>query len=275
MANADFSFLDEISKHCSLQNSLTFNRPYEYKGIAFHPVPLGRLNEFYICLEILTIKQERMKDKRLVKMPYLWFLVYAYENCEKYQDPRFATFMPLLSALIELTTGIKNVSAKFQHKPDGRFAKCFLVIDGAEFNSKDFSEIRRIIFAQNGIENTFDEFIHESAERAINQSRLNEMEKSGFVQPTHDDLLNKFCVYMRKSKGEVKESFFVRDFNKFLTEMSVFEEYRILKTGECSGMVKFSKPIPHWFSGHKKTDMFRDQDINYKNNNLMKIGNPS
>ena len=266
----NFSFLGQITKHCSQRSALTFNKPYEFKGVTFYPIPLGRIVEFYDCLEVLTIKQERTKDKTLMKLPYLWFLVYASENSGKYGKLEYGMFVPLLYALLELVTKSTDIDVKVIRKEDGRYKKCSLYINEIEFSANDFTEIRQLIFRQNGIEHD-DSFVNEDAERAVIEGKLFDMKKSGFIPPTLDDLINKFCIYMKKSKREVQEHFSIRDFNLFLTEISTFEDYKILQSGAMSGMVTFEKPIPHWFSGHKPKNMFEGENQDIKNSALMKI----
>ena len=250
---SDISFLNEIAKHSSLQRSLTFNKPYSFKGIDFTPVKIDRLIEFDTCIEVLKIKQEHTRDKTLMKLPYLWFLAYASENYEKYDKPEYGMFIPLLFGLLELTTNQTDIKIMTERKTNGEYAKCILLINEVEFSSNDFKEIRKIILEQNGVEYD-DQFIHESTLEAINQGKIHDMKQSGYISPTVDDLVNKFCIYMKKSKEEVVRDFTIRDFNKFLVEISAFEEYKLLKGGEVSGMVKFKNPIPHWYTGHEKYD---------------------
>ena len=270
-ADRKFSFLGETFKQNTLQNAVTFNEPFEFKGIKFYPVMLDKLIQFYTCAEILKIKQERVGNKKLMKLPYLWFLAYAYEKADQFDRLEFYIFIPLLYALIEMTTGSNRISMKVERKDNGDYKKCFLCIDDVEFNNKDFLEIRQIIFTQAGIEHS-DEFINEDAEQAIAEGHLNEQKKSGYIQPSHDDLISKFCMYMKKSKEEAKKEYSIRDFNKILNEICAFEDWRIVKTAEMSGMVKFPNPIAHWFSGREKPNIYKDQNINYQGSNIMKIG---
>ena len=132
--NAQFNFLEHISKQCAFQKSLALNRPYEYKNIKFYPVGLEYIIEFYLCIEALTVKQERTKDKKLMKLPYLWFLAYAYENWERYEKPEYGLFIPLLYGLLELVTRQNDINIQVERDEKGGFKKCVLNLCGVELN---------------------------------------------------------------------------------------------------------------------------------------------
>ena len=266
----DSKFLAEISKHCAYQKALAFDLPYEYKGIMLYPVGLEYLMEFYTCIEVLKVKQERTKDKKLIKLPYLWFLRYAFENHARYNKPEYGLFIPFLFALLEMVTKSSNIDMKVERKENGDYRRCFLLIDGIELNNKDFMELRQIIFAQAGIEHS-DEFIHEDAEKAMIEGRLYEQKKSGYVSPTLENLVDILAVYLHKSVSEIVNTFTIRKFNNILRYIATFEEWKLLKGGELSGMVTFKKPIPHWIGGFVKKDVFDGENTDYRQSNLMKI----
>ena len=262
--------LDELKKIFAFDESLMFNYPYNFKGVDFYPVPINQLLKFNSCVNILTIRQEYTRDKTLMKLPYLWFLFYACEHFQEYNNSEYILYIPKLYALLELVTGNKNISVKKEYKPDGKYSKCSLLINDIEFSSGEFMEIRKIIFKQNGVEHD-DIFLHEDALAAIEEGKNYDLKASGYIPPTYDELINKFCVYMKKSKREILEDFTVRDINLFLTEMRVFEDWRVTKSGEMSGMVTFSKPIPHWLSGQKDYSVLDGQNVDYQNSNLYKL----
>ena len=270
MDEVKISFLNEISKQCAFQKSLMLGTPYEYKGVLFHPVSVEYITEFYLCVEVLQVKQERTKDKKLMKLPYLWFLCYAFENWKEYDRADFGVYIPLLYGLLELVTKSSDIEVKVEYKENGNFKKCILLINGVEFNYKDFLEIRKIIFAQAGIDYS-DEFINADTEEAIRQGKAFELKKSKHIPPTLEDLLDILSMYLGKNIHEVVQNFTIRKFNHTIKYMSEFEEYKLLKSGEYSGMVSYKEKIPHWIRGHEKEDIFKGQQTDYKNSNLMKI----
>jgi len=264
------SFLDIISGQFAFQKSLTLNQPYEYKGVAFYPVELERVIEFNACVESLKVKQERTNDKKLMKMPYLWFLVYVFENKDNYENQEFGLYIPLLFALLELVTRQNNIDFRIERNEKGDFKKCMLVLDGVEFDYKEFKEIRRIIFEQSAVEHS-DEFLNADAEKAMIEGRLYEQKKSGYIPPTIENLIDILAMYLHMSVDELISTFTIRRFYNFVRYMSVFEDWKLLKGGEYSGMVTYKKPIPHWISGKSEHDIFADQNTDYKNSNLFKI----
>ena len=249
------SFLEQISKKCSFQKSLALNIPYEYKGVTFYPVSLEHLIEFYICVEILMIKQERTKDKKLMKLPYLWFLAYAFENNEKYNYLDSGMYIPLLYSLIEICTRQKDIDIKIERNENGDYKRCLLCVGGIEFNYKDFTEIRRIILTQSGIEYS-DEFLNSDTERAIYDGRAYNQRKSGYIPPNLEDLMDILSMYLHKSLDEIVKTFTIRKFNRAVKYMSSFEEWKLLRGSELTGMVTFKQPIHHWIEGIEKENIF-------------------
>lgn len=268
MDKNEVSYLELVSKQCSFQKSLAFNSPYEYKGVKFYPVGLEFLMEFYTCVQVLTVRQEWVKDKKLMKLPYLWFLAYAFENQDKYENPEYGMYIPLLYALLELVTKSKNISIMLEHKDNGDFKKCNLVIDGVLLDYKDFNQIRKIILEQSGIECDLEEFINEDTYKALNDGKEFENKQNNYVPPTLENLIDILAMYLHKGTGEIIELFTIRKFNNTIRYMSTFEEWKLLKGAEMGGMVSFKQPIPHWISGFDKYDMFKNENTDYIKKNI-------
>jgi len=274
---------------------LALNLPYEYKGVAFYPVPVERIMEFYFCVDVLMVKQENLivalrrscpedpkskekyfatlkekesQYKKLMKMPYLYFLCYAFENWEEYGRPDFGAYIPMLYALLELTTKGANIEIKTEYKQNGEFKRVLLVINDAEFNAKDFLKIRQIIFQQSGIVHS-DNFLNSDAERAIYDGR--KYETKNYVPPTLEDLIDILAMYLHKSADEIINNFTIRKFNNLIKHMSKFEDYKLLKGAELGGFVSFKDKVPHFISGLKEPDVFEGLQTDYRNSNMMKV----
>ena len=264
------SSLSLISKFCQTSKSLAFGEAVEIKGIKFFPVKTKYLFEFYMVVSVLMIRQDRVKDKTLMKLPYLWFLFYAWDNAEVYGKQDFHLLMVYLVALLELTTSEKDIDVKYQYNQNHKLIKCDLVINGVEFNYKEFEEIREIILLQAGVE--WDKtFVNEDAEKAVQEGIDFENKQSGYLPPSLEDLLDLTCMYLHMNINEVCENFTIRKFNNLVKRMSIFEDYKLLRGAELNGWVKFKKPISHWVSGLEKSDMFKNENKDYRNSNFMKV----
>ncbi len=258
------SWLSLISNQCSRQKSLAFNETLRYNGVDFYPINCSYLIEFYLCLNVLMVHQEWIREKKLAKLPYLWFITYACEHSDEYpNNPEYKMFLPMLYSLLEMSTRSTDYDIMVEKKPNGDYQKCNLIIQGNSFSYKNFEELKRILLEQAGVEEEFKEFIHEDAWKAINADREFENKQNKHVPPTIEDLVDIVALYYHMSNAEVKESFTIRKFNNAIKRMSMFEDWRVMKAGECSGMVKYKNPITHWISGFPKHNPFEGLNINY------------
>ncbi len=247
---------------------MAFGEPYEFRGVKFYPVSLKYLIEFYACCDVLIYHQEWVRERELAGLPYLWFLVYAFIHHKEYEDkPEYQTFIPRLYALLELTARTKNIRVEPKFKDDGSGLKsCNLFIDDVEFISSDFDQIRRLIMEQAGIEHNWDQFIHEDAWKAMEAGRQYENKERNYVPPSLENLIDILSMYLHKTTEEIIDSFTIRKFNNIIRYMGSFEEWKLLRGGEASGMVTYKRPIPHWIRGFDKFDVFRNENINYMDN---------
>jgi len=259
-----------VSKLCQLSKSLAFSEGYEIKGINFYPIKVKNIYEFYMTVPVLMVKQDRMRDKTLMKLPYLWFLFYAWDNAGKYERQDFSFYMTSLFALIELATGETQIDVHYKYNNSNKLIQCDLVIKEVEFNYKEFEYIRDIILQQAGID-WDNNFVNEDAERAVQEGIDFENKQSGYIAPTLEDLLDLTSMYLHMCVDEICNKFTIRKFNNLVKRMASFEDYKLLRGAELSGWVTFKQPIPYWVSGFDKSDIFRNENKNYKSSNFMKI----
>lgn len=264
------SFLDVLSKQCDLEKSLAFGKPYCYKGITFYPVGLEYLIEFYTCVGVLMVKKERSKDRKLIKLPYMWFLFYAFENYEAYGNAEYAMYVPLLFALLEMVTKTNDFNLEIERKDNGDYTKCSLFINGVEINYKDFMEIRQVIFEQAGIEYS-DEFINEDTEKAMNMGRVYEQQQDGYIPPNLENLIDVLSMYLHKGVDELAKILTIRKFNNLIRYISSFEDWKLLRGAELGGFVTFNKSVSHWIAGFEEHDLFKGENTDYHNSNLFKV----
>lgn len=260
--------LSAIVKDCGMRRVLALDEPFVLKGISFYPVNVGRIFEFYACVEVLLVEQRHLRDKKLLKLPFLWFLCYAHEHYERLERPEYGAFVPLLYGILELATRCEGIEIRAVWNEDGDLKQCDLFIGDTQFNHTEFLHIRQIILAQAGIERD-ERLLNEDTARMIRETKEHENKKSGYVPPTLEDLADILAFYLHKDPAEIKD-FSLRRFNRLVKHIQRFEEYKLLKGGECTGMVTFKKPIPHWLGGFEAEDALRGFE-DYRESNLMKI----
>ena len=217
-----------------------------------------------------ALKPKEPKYKKLMKMPYLYFLCSAFESWEEFERPDFGVYIPLLYALLELTTNEKNIEIKTERKKDGSFKKAILLIGEVEFNAKDFVNIRQVLLSLGGIDYS-DDFLNADAERAIHKGREFEMKNANFIPPSLEDLINILAMYMGRTTSEIINNFTVRKFNAIIRYMSKFEDYKLLKGAEMSGMVKMEKSVPPWISANEKHDILAGQQTDWQKSNMLQV----
>ena len=273
----DGGFLAGLSGHFAFERALMLDLPYEYlpraqrglgpgaekRTVMFHPVPVSRIIEFQSAVSVLLVRQERARDKKLAKLPLLWFLCGA-------AGPGAEGFAPLLYALLELVCRTADIDARVSRKENGDMRRCNLYIDGTELNGNDFLEIRQIVLEQAGID-WDDSFVNEDAERGVSEGRAEEQRKAGYVPPSPEELIDIVSMYLHMGPGEVAERFTLRRFNNMIRHMSRFEDYKLLQGAALGGWVKFKDPVRHWVSGLDKKDMFADANRDYRNSDLFNI----
>ncbi len=265
--SAKFKYLNAISKHCSFQKSLTFNKPHEYNGVQFWPISCEYLIEFYLCINVLMVHQEWIREKKLAKLPYLWFIVYACEHSSEYDNQEYGMYLHMLHALLEMSTKSDNIRIQVERKENGDYKNCVLFINDVQFNYNDFNEVRKIILEQAGIPSAeFDEFINEDAYKAIQDGREFENKQNKHIPAGLEDLVDILAVYLGMSVENIQSTLTIRKFNNFVKRMQMYEDWRLLKGAEMGGLVSFKQKIPDTFiRGFDKFDPYAGQNTNYMN----------
>lgn len=227
-----------ISEHTK---ELTFDEVIEYKGIFFTPVEVYMYDEFYTYINCMLYDKNSIPDIKILQMSYLDFLFYLDES----GDNKYILF--LLASLISLCTNVKIEDVKYYRNEKN---KCVLVLNGIEFNHKEFLIIREIICSQNNIDlSIFD--LDPRVREEIQKTMDLQSKESTFNVGTLEEQMICCMITSGLNQEEVKK-LSLRKFRKILDRVDAKMNYEICMTASMSGMVEFKGDIPHWMNTLEK-----------------------
>lgn len=234
----------------TLAQFLLFSDPIPYnEKITLYPVTMEHVLDFQMYSRAITFRKDsRIGSKEIIKMTYLDFLVYAMyhpELAEIIQDT------PDISQFFLYTVTLLTMVCKDQPIDMNRDGG--IRINGHVINADEFDDLRRIIILQNGIDFNIDEFLNYDTEKRL-QKAQKDMDKNKDIVTT-EDYIDSLCLVLQTSKQAIKEMP-IREFWRLVKRNDAHETYQIMKTGECSGMVKFKEPIKHWVRSLEEEDKY-------------------
>lgn len=232
---------------------LLFSQPIKYnESITLYPVLMKDVLEFNVLSESITVRKDsRFSDKTVIKMTYLEFLWYAANNmqfCQQYDFKELNNYYVYFLKLLALVCREQRVEFNEENGD--------IYINGFLLDSNSFDDIRRIIIEQNGIDFDVDEFLNYDTEKSLEEAKRKQNKNQ--EKSTMEDYIDSLCIALNYSEEDVMKMA-IRKFWRYIKRLNLHENYTILKTGECSGMVTFKEPISHWMvSIDEKTDKYAD-----------------
>jgi len=240
----------KISKE-TLYPYLIFSQPYKYNDkITLHPVKMRKILEFQLLSQALTVrKNSRFPDKKIIKMTYLDFLIYASMNPDlgkQYNVPDLHYYYSYTLALLNLVCpGHEITFNKFTGE---------IYVNKCKLTPDMFDDLRRIIILQNDIVFDIDEFINKDTEDALKKAQAHNnrnQDESGI-----EDYVDSLSIALQIPETEIMEMP-IRKFWRYIKRYNLHESYTICKTGEASGMVTFKEPIKHWMISIEEDDLYK------------------
>lgn len=235
----------------TLASYLMYSKPIPFnENITLYPITMDHILEFQKYSRALTFRKDsRFGVKQIIKMTYLEFLFYVAMNPEVntlFEDtPDLSYYFAYALGMLELVCVDQEIS--FNNKTGG------IRINGYEINADEFDDIRRIVILQNGINFDIDEFLNYETEKSLEKAQKKISKNSDIV--TTEDYIDALIVALHMSEDDIKQMS-IRKFWRIVKRQSLHETYTILKTGECSGMVKFKEPIKHWIRSMDEEDKY-------------------
>ena len=230
---------------------LIYNKPFVYNSnITIYPVTMRDIMSFQIVSQSITVKKNStFRDKKIIKMNYLDFLFYSFNNKElesQYNIPELSYYLLYFVQLLKLCCKTDNIHFGNQANQ--------LYINNILITPEIFDDIRRIIIIQNDIDFDIDEFINYDTEQRLLRAQKDitkEESKSNI-----EDYIDSLIVAMNVTEERVM-NMTVRKFWRYIKRYQLHEGYTIAKTGEYSGMVSFKQPIEHWMKSLEEDDKYK------------------
>lgn len=235
----------------TLASYLMYSKPIQFnEAITLYPITMDHVLEFQRYSRSLTFRKDsRFGVKEIIKMTYLEFLFYTAMNPDVndlFEDtPDLSYYFAYALSVLGLVCVGQDID--FNNETGG------IRINGYEINADEFDDIRRIIILQNGMNFDIDEFLNYETEKSLENAQKKISKNSDIV--TTEDYIDALIVALHLSENEIQQMS-IRKFWRIVKRQSFHETYTILKTGECSGMVKFKEPIKHWIRSIDEEDKY-------------------
>lgn len=217
-----------------------YNQPFKYdENIILYPVTMKDILTFQSLSQSIIIRKNSIfREKEIIKMSYLDFLIYCLGNDtleEKYKITGLSQYYILAMYLLKLCCPDAEIKINEQNG--------FYIINDEIITPQIFDDLRRIIIIQNDMDFDIDDFLNYDTEQRLlkAQKDINKNLKSANME----DYIDSLVIAMNTTEKQIMDMT-VRKFWRYIKRYQLYESYNIMKTGECSGMVSFKEPIEYW-----------------------------
>ena len=220
-----------------------YDEPVKYKNLTIYPALMRDYLNFYYFAECFTLDKNSVNDVKVISMSYL---DYMYQESSD-EFPYVAFF----DAILKMVTRRDDLKVIYGRNKKN---KPIFLIDGEEYNSNDFEEIKKIICEYNVVELPDDKIQKEIRD---NMKKAKEMRNrnSGKMASLEDQMI---CVLI--SSNLSLQNIYelpIRKFIKILERVDATLHYKIYLSASMSGMVEFKDKsfIKHWMSDLTKNKL--------------------
>lgn len=236
----------------SLLPFLIYNSPIKYSEcIILYPVTMSNIFLFQSISKSITLRKNSIfREKKIIKMSYLNFLIYAFKNKElesEYNICELSNYYFYAIQLLQLCC--KNQEIKIDETNGS------IYINNELITSEIFDNLRRIIIIQNGIDFDIDEFINYETEQKLLEAENKANKNSD--KSTIEDYIDSLVLIMNVTEKRIM-NMSIRKFWRYIKRYNLHENYTIAKTGESTGMVSYKEPIKHWMISLEEEDKYKN-----------------
>ena len=245
----------EIKKE-TLFPLLIYNKPVKYtENIILYPVTMNDIVAFQALSQSITVrKNSTFHEKKIIKMTYLDFLLFAFGDEEleiQYKIIGLSQYFIYAIQLLQLCC--KDAEIKLNQQTGQ------IVINGEVITPQVFDDLRRIIIIQNDIDFDIDEFLnYDTEQRLLKAQKDLDKDKD---KANIEDYIDSLVIAMHTTEDRIMEMT-IRKFWRYVKRYNLHENYTIMRTGECSGMVSFKEPIKHWMVSLEEDDKYSNLKAN-------------
>lgn len=230
---------------------IIFNKEIKYdENITLCPITMRDYIDFKLFSQSITIRKNSIfRDKKIIKMNYLDFLLYCYGDKElekQYKIDHLSQYYYYAIQLLQLCC--KNSEIKINQQTGQ------ITINKKLITAKIFDDLRRIIIIQNGIDFNIDEFINHDTEKRL-QKAQNILIKDNNTANI-EDYIDSLVIAINTTEDAIM-NMSIRKFWRYIKRYQLHENYTFIKTGECSGMISLKEPIKHWITSLDEDDKFK------------------
>ena len=235
---------------------LIYNKPVKYtENIILYPVTMNDIVAFQALSQSITVrKNSTFHEKKIIKMTYLDFLLFAFGDEEleiQYKIIGLSQYFIYAIQLLQLCC--KDAEIKLNQQTGQ------IVINGEVITPQVFDDLRRIIIIQNDIDFDIDEFLnYDTEQRLLKAQKDLDKDKD---KANIEDYIDSLVIAMHTTEDRIMEMT-IRKFWRYVKRYNLHENYTIMRTGECSGMVSFKEPIKHWMVSLEEDDKYSNLKAN-------------
>lgn len=244
----------EINKE-ALFPFLIYNKPIKYHNIILHPITMNDIVAFQALSPSITVRKNSIfHEKKIIKMTYLDFLLYCLGNEEleaQYKIIGLSQYFIYAMQLLQLCC--KDTDIKLNQQTGQ------IIINEEIITPEIFDDLRRIIIIQNDIDFDIDEFLNYDTEQRLLKAQKDLDKNKG--TSNIEDYIDSLVIAMKITEDEIM-NMTIRKFWRYIKRYNLYENYTIMRTGECSGMVSFKEPIKHWMISLENDDKYKHLKAN-------------
>lgn len=227
----------------------TNDYPVPYKSLTLYPVQVDLYYYFHLLAQCLVVPHKTSGDVKAISMSYLKFICYL--AIEKHQ-PEYITFLNEL-LLIVLRKEKTYIDKEGRKRPtiEINLEKALIKIEGNEFGSKDFDNIKNIILEQNAIEIP-DENINPELVKAYHELEEYKLKQCQNKMCSFEDQINIIVAKSSYRRDEIM-SMTIRSFTRLLERVDKIIDYEVNTPLRPYMSDKDQKQIEHYASDTSKT----------------------
>lgn len=229
-----------------------YNEPFKYDDfITLYPVTMKDILSFQPLSQSITVrKNSTFREKAVIKMTYMDFLIYCLgkeDLEEQYKIPGLAHYYIFALQLLKLCCPDAKISISEQNG--------YFIVNDELVTPHIFDDLRRIIIFQNDIDFDIDEFLNYDTEQRLLKAQRDNAINANKKAVNIEDYIDSLVIAMKIDEQQIK-NMTIRKFWRYIKRYQLYENYNIMKTGECSGMVSFKEPIEYWMTGLNEDDKY-------------------
>jgi hypothetical protein len=205
---------------------------------------------FHSCIDCLIIEKNKVKDKKILKMSYMKFLVFLIygqsTNEEKdIQNMWLYKVNKLFSLIFQ--------EQKWEFRENTETNCIYLYVNDIQINDLDFDNVRKLVCKQNLIR-LEEEILDEEMEEAL-KSAEEFMRKRNNPATLEENIVAYRCAF-HESYENIK-NLTIYQFNKDLERMSILKSWEIYTYPALKGGEQNSLP-QHWLSHIQEKGQYDD-----------------